>query len=134
MLLPCMVGPHCSHVRGSRGDQTLTMGFWGGCTEGDLHKYLVLFPTSEYTPWMVPDLQCSSKGSPRVGKELTLAAEMAGTSWGIFFPVALPLFPMGGQAVWQAFGGSAFPACLLPDFYFQCVISVKDFNNHFPRT
>lgn len=69
--------------------------------------------------------------------------EMAGTSWGIFFPLASLLFlrekaragtrHVGGQAVWQALGGSAFPACLLPDFYFQCVISIKDFNNHFPR-
>jgi len=70
--------------------------------------------------------------------------ETAGTSWGFFFPVASLLFPwekagagrrrMGGQAAWQALGGSAFTACLLPDFYFQCAISIKDFNNHFPRT
>lgn len=70
--------------------------------------------------------------------------ETVGTSWGIFFPVASPLFLrekagagrrcVGGQAAWQALGGSAFPACLLPDFYFQCAISIKDFNNHFPRT
>ena len=67
--------------------------------------------------------------------------EMAGTSWGIFFPVASPYGKRPGLAggAWEgrqrgkhsAEAPSLSASCLIST---SSVISIKDFNNHFPHT
>lgn len=116
------------------------MGFCGVCASGDLHRYL--FPSSKSTPRMGPDGQCSS---PKTGKELSLAEDMAGTSSGTFFLVTSPVSLWGKGRGWQEVRGRAGSVasaqrkhlpCLPPASFLLpvCAISIKDVNNHFPRT
>lgn len=127
--------------------------FLGGFAHRETCTGVCFYFPSPNTPhgWLLTPNTNPRDPPPKVGRELSLVVDVAGgppgagrgmssawhypsSLWGGGKKAGAGRRCVGGQAAWQALGGSAFPACLLPDFYFQCAISIKDLNNHFPRT
>lgn len=114
MLLPCVVGLHCSHVRGCRGDRTLPMGFSGRFAHRETCTGVCFYFPSLNTPhgWLLTPNANPRDPPPKVGRELSLAVDMArgppGAGGDVFFCVASPFFPAGRGGKRPGLAGGAW--------------------------